>query len=107
MLLVLVTRTSPGHSLIETLFFRRLIMFMSPSGGIAKFTDSGQFSAVVNPGSPATTDNCSVAITAVRSDGKPLNAPFPVGMTLITWTAKDLGGNTASCGQPIVIMVPS
>ena len=74
---------------------------------IAKFTDSGQFSATVNPGTPVASDNCSVAITGVRSDGKALNAPYPVGVTIITWTATDVGGNTASCGQSILVMIPS
>jgi hypothetical protein len=76
-------------------------------GSIAKFTDSGQFNAIVNPGTPVALDNCSVSISAVRSDGKLLSAPFPVGVTIITWTATDVGGNTASCGQSILVMVPS
>lgn len=77
------------------------------AAGIAKFTDSGQFTAVINPGVPITQDNCVLTTTAVRSDLKPLNAPFPIGITVITWTTKDPGNNTASCGQPIVVMVPS
>lgn len=75
---------------------------------ITKFTDSGQFGATVNPGSPVIADNCPGSIiTATRSDGKPLNALFPVGLTIITWTVKDPAGNAASCGQPITVNVPS
>lgn len=77
-------------------------------GGITKFTDPGQTSATVNPGTPVATDNCGVpTVTGVRSDGKPLNAPYPIGVTLITWTAKDANGNAASCAQSIVVVVPS
>jgi hypothetical protein len=76
-------------------------------GSIARFTDSGQLGATVNPGTPVALDNCSVSITSVRSDGKALNALYPVGVTVIIWTATDVGGNKASCGQSIVVMVPS
>lgn len=77
-------------------------------GGITKFTDSGQFSATVNPGQPvASDDSGSVTVTGARSDGKPLSATYPIGVTLITWTAKDASNNTASCTQSIVVMVPS
>jgi len=75
--------------------------------GIAKFTDSGQFSAIVNPGTPTAGDNCSASVSATRSDGKPLNAPFPLGVTLISWKAQDPSGNSVTCGQSIAIMVPS
>jgi len=76
---------------------------------ITKFTDSGQLTATVNPGTPVASDSCSsvVSVTGVRSDGKPLNAPYPIGVTTITWTAKDASNHTASCGQTIAVMVPS
>lgn len=76
-------------------------------GSISRFVDSGQNGATINPGLPVATDNCNVTITGIRSDGKPLNALYPVGVTIITWTAKDTAGNTASCAQSIVVMVPS
>jgi len=74
---------------------------------ITKFTDSGQSTASVNPGTPSASDNCLVSVTGVRSDGKALNAPYPIGVTIITWTAKDFAGNAASCSQSIAVMVPS
>ena len=43
----------------------------------------------------------------MRIDGKPLNAPYPVGVTQIIWTAKDAANNTKSCNQTIVVMVPA
>jgi len=77
-------------------------------GGISKYTDSGQNSAAINISPAVATDNCGqVTVTGTRSDGKPLNAPFPVGITIITWTAKDGANNTATCMQSVTVMVPS
>lgn len=76
-------------------------------GSITKFTDSGQVTATVDPGAPVSSSGCGIAVTGVRSDGKPLNAPFPIGVTTIIWTAKDANGTTSSCGQSITVMFPS
>ena len=75
--------------------------------GVSTFTDSGQFSATVNPGTPLASDTCLISVTGVRSDGKSLNAPYPIGITTIIWTAKDTAGNTASCSQSIAVILPS
>lgn len=46
-------------------------------------------------------DACGVVeVTGVRSDGLPLTAPYPVGLTEITWTAVD------ECGNPSVAITP-
>ena len=77
---------------------------------ITTSTTSGQFGAFVNPGTPSTSDNCSgasVSVSGARSDGQPLNALYPIGVTLITWTAMDTLGHTASCTQTITVMVPT
>jgi gliding motility-associated-like protein len=52
----------------------------------------------INPGVPATGDNCSVA--SVTN-----NAPafFPLGTTTVTWTVTDGSGNTASCNQTVTV----
>ncbi len=77
-------------------------------GGISKYTDSGQITAKVNLVPPVATDNCgSPTVTGTRSDGKPLDAPFNVGVTIVTWTAKDAANNTTTCPQSITVMVPS
>jgi len=56
---------------------------------------------------PTATDNCDteVTVTWLRSDGEieNLNAPFPVGETTITFTAKDECENTASCEMTVNI----
>lgn len=64
--------------------------------------DLGLCSAVVNLGLPlATNDNCGI-LTVTN------NAPatFPVGTSLVTWTAVDTSGNTATCVQTVTV-VPS
>lgn len=61
-------------------------------------------SANVNPGTATGNDNCSgVTITGTRSDSQPLNAPYPVGVTTITWTAKDASNNTTTGVQTIQV----
>jgi hypothetical protein len=59
--------------------------------------DEGVCGATVNITAPGVNDNCN-ALTAVgtRSDGQPLNAVYPVGTTVITWTAKDASDNLAT-----------
>jgi|GEM_PF-4585341 len=50
------------------------------------------------------TDNCgSPTITAVRSDGNPLTAPYNSGLTTVTWTATDACGNATSCVQNVTV----
>lgn len=68
-------------------------------------TDAGSCSAVVNPGQPTTTDNCdsSVTITSTRSDGQPMNSPYPRGTTTITWRATDDSGNYSECTQTVTV----
>lgn len=65
-------------------------------------SDPGQNIATLNPVAPLVADDRSGATAAgVRSDGKPLSAPYPLGVTTILWTATDGAGNTATCTQRI------
>ncbi|KIQ19111.1 hypothetical protein RT99_15315, partial [Flavobacterium sp. MEB061] len=50
-------------------------------------------------GTPTTTDNCTGTITVTN------NAPssFPIGITTVTWTAKDASGNTQTCTQTVTV----
>ena len=54
--------------------------------------------AVVALGSPTANDNCTFTVTS--------NAPaiFPVGTTLVIWTATDSAGNTTTCTQRVKVL---
>jgi len=52
--------------------------------------------AMVSLTAPTATDSCSpLTETATRSDGQPLSAAYPVGVTTVTWQAVDPCGNEA------------
>ncbi|KPJ64049.1 hypothetical protein AMK68_02510, partial [candidate division KD3-62 bacterium DG_56] len=51
-------------------------------------------------GSAEATDNCGVV--SLTNDG-PATGIFPVGETLVTWTACDAAGNCSSCGQLVTV----
>ena len=66
--------------------------------------DPGMCAANVDPGTATATDNCpGVSVSGARSDSQPLNAPYPVGTTTITWTATDADGNTTSGNQTVTV----
>ncbi|MGE5179821.1 MAG: HYR domain-containing protein, partial [Bacteroidota bacterium] len=49
-------------------------------------------------------DNCpGASLAGTRSDGAPLPAAFPGGVTTITWTATDAHGNTATATQHVTV----
>jgi hypothetical protein len=67
--------------------------------------DPGLASAVVAVSSPVASDNCQgVKVSSVRSDGAAIDAPYPVGVTTITWTATDAAGNAVSVTQTITVL---
>jgi hypothetical protein len=73
--------------------------------GITTGNDPGLASAVVAVSSPVASDNCQgVKVSSVRSDGAAIDAPYPVGVTTITWTATDAAGNTTSVTQTITVL---
>jgi hypothetical protein len=78
---------------------------VSCPANVNRGTDPGTCSATFNPGTATASDNCPGAtVTGVRSDGQPLNAPYPKGTTTITWTATDSSGNhSPSCTQTVTI----
>src|SRR5437667_4462714 len=72
---------------------------------IASSAAVGSCAAVVDPGlATATTDAASVTVVGARSDGLPLDAPYPKGVTTIKWTATDADGMTASAVQTITVL---
>jgi hypothetical protein len=50
-------------------------------------------------GTPATTDNCSVASVTNNAP-----ASYPLGNTTVTWTVVDGSGNTATCSQVVTVI---
>lgn len=52
-------------------------------------------------GQPAASDNCTVTVTRT---GLPADNIFPVGATVVTWTATDPSGNSASATQVVTIV---
>ena len=72
---------------------------------ITQGNDPGTCSATVNPGQPTTSDNCDTpTVTGTRDDDQALNAPYPKGTTIITWTATDGSDNQSSCTQTITVV---
>jgi hypothetical protein len=72
---------------------------------ITKGNDPGLASAIVAVGSPVAADNCGdVKVSSVRSDGAAIDAPYPVGITTITWTATDAAGNASSATQAVTVL---
>jgi hypothetical protein len=72
--------------------------------GLEANNDPLRGSAVLVAGNASGEDNCGeVSIAPSRSDNAELSAPFPVGLTTITWTAKDGSGNTASAIQVVLV----
>jgi hypothetical protein len=59
-------------------------------------------SARIMPGL-ATSTCAGLTIVGVRSDGKALIAPYPIGTMTITWTATDTSGNEGTCTQTITV----
>jgi hypothetical protein len=73
---------------------------ISAPANITVNTDLNQcFATGVNPGTPVTYDNCSVA-SAVND----APASFPKGVTTVTWTVTDGSGNTATAVQTVTVV---
>ena len=53
-------------------------------------------------GTPATSDNCGV-----KSVGNNAPASYSVGVTTVTWTVKDVNGNTSTAIQTVTVSVVS
>ncbi len=78
--------------------------FQCPSY-ITQGADYGQCNATLQIVIPVAFDNCdpNPVVTGVRNDALPLTAPYPVGITTITWTALDVNGQSSTCTQTITI----
>ena len=65
---------------------------------IRTFTNSGCSVSGLNLGVPAAADNCGIG-------GIANNAPssFPLGTTIVNWTANDINGNSSSIQQVVIV----
>lgn len=71
---------------------------------ISQGTDAGLCSGTVTVSSPAVSDNCGVASIVNDFNGTAdASGTYPVGTTVVTWTATDIYGNTSSCTQNITV----
>ena len=69
------------------------------------FNDVNQCGASLTIPAPLASDNCpGVTVTGVRDDAQPLGAIYPIGQTIITWTAEDASNNTAFCTQIVNVV---
>ena len=93
---------SNPSDLSDTVYFKITVLEDTLAPIIGSLTnlfvdnDPGQCGALVPVTAPSVTDNRD-EITAIgtRNDGLALNTEFPVGETLIFWTAEDNAGNKA------------
>ena len=66
---------------------------------VSQDNDSGICGAVVDLADPAVSDNCEVA--TLTNDAP---AVFPVGTTVVTWTATDVNSNSAEITQEVTVI---
>ena len=94
--------TAPGNMTITT-------TPPSTAGGssLAFVSHVGTCNAVLDPGvATATADGAVQSIVGVRSDDPTLalDAPYPKGVTTITWTATDVNGRTGTANQTVTVV---
>ncbi|MFZ0064366.1 MAG: HYR domain-containing protein [Pyrinomonadaceae bacterium] len=74
-----------------------------PSNKTFTISDCTSYTATAAEiGTPSTTGN-GVTVASRRSDDLPLTDPYPVGTTVITWTATDDVGRVVSCTHTITV----
>lgn len=70
---------------------------------ITASNDPGQCGAVVNFGVPAAIDPDGDLDEVVQTQGPPSGTEFPIGTTLVEFTAYDLAGNSTSCTFNVIV----
>lgn len=80
--------------------------FEPPPADISVNADAGLCTATIAPPTPTVVDLCdpNAAVTgAARGDGLHLEDPYPLGDTLIVWTAEDQCGNVSQYQQLVTV----
>ncbi len=67
-------------------------------------TDSGACGAAISMPAPAVSDNCG-SLTLVNDFNNTNDASdnYPVGTTIVTWTATDTSGNSSTCQMVVTV----
>ncbi len=101
-----VTNVNFDRVLVSSRLADRVAPEITCPPDITTNADPGQPYATLNPGTATAMDDIdgSIPVTGTRSDSRPLTDTYPVGMTIITWSAMDSGGNLATCEQMIMVI---
>ena len=66
--------------------------------------DPGSCSAVLLSSPPTVSDACeTITPVGTRSDGLPVDGPYPCGRTIITWAATNSENVTSTCQQVVTV----
>jgi subtilisin-like proprotein convertase family protein len=76
-----------------------------PQPDIMVNTLPGMCAAFVNFTRPQAVDNCGVPVTITQTDDSGLSSGdmFPVGTTILTFTATDAAGNETECTRRVIV----
>ncbi len=67
-------------------------------------TDLGSCDAAVILPTPTATDSCSTSVTVSQTGGPLSGSTFPIGSTLVSFTATDPDGNNSSCSYNVIVV---
>jgi hypothetical protein len=72
------------------------------SADIYRLTDAGVCQAVVTVTAPTASDNCGIqSVVNDRTGTATASGTYPVGQTVLIWTATDVNGNSSTCRQTV------
>ncbi|HLP12161.1 MAG TPA: DUF2341 domain-containing protein [Flavobacteriales bacterium] len=78
-------------------------LFTSCPANISLTTTPGVCTSVATWSPPTATDNCTGVVAIVQTAGLPSGSSFPLGVTLVTFTATDGNGNTSTCSFTVTV----
>ncbi len=85
-----------------------------PVPAVSYLSDLGQLYATLSFTAPSATDNCSVPVVTwaapgaspASGNGNIANVQFPIGSTVVTYSATDAAGNITSCNYTVIVVGP-